>query len=223
VWTEEDGAKWKTLVQRFTSRSASGACRVHRLWLVFFWLVWGDTEDRNHISGQWYNEWPLDAWVDSLIFGWLKETFLTIIINNPAEYPEPDPDNTSRGVFLPEQERHNNALRSTPFPQKVVLLCPLLAQVQYLMRRLNNYFVDHVDIFHLHAEMGNDEHTEMQLTFQDSQNPSVFITSPNVGWTGLNLTAENHAVISQKFWVLNELQQAFAQVVHLEQNRVPVT
>ena len=75
----------------------------------------------------------------------------------------------------------------------------------------------------MYAEMGNDEHTEMQLQFQDSPNPSVFVTKPKVGGTGLNLTAANHAVITQKFWVLNERRQAFAQVVRLGQNRVPHT
>jgi len=75
----------------------------------------------------------------------------------------------------------------------------------------------------MYAEMGNDERTEMQLRFQDSRNPSVFVTTPNVGGTGLNLTAANHAVITQKFWVLNEQWQAFARVVWLGQNRVPHT
>ena len=73
------------------------------------------------------------------------------------------------------------------------------------------------------AEIGNDERTEMQLKFQDSPNPSVFVTTPKVGGTGLNLTAANHAVIDQKFWVLNEQRQAFAQVFRLGQNRVPHT
>jgi len=71
--------------------------------------------------------------------------------------------------------------------------------------------------------MGNDEHTEMQLKFQDSRNPSVFITTHKVGRTGLNLTAANHAVITQKFRILNEQRQAFARVVWLGQNRVPHT
>jgi len=30
------------------------------------------------------------------------------------------------------------------------------------------FFGDDVDIFHMYAEMGNDERTEMQLKFQDS-------------------------------------------------------
>jgi len=32
----------------------------------------------------------------------------------------------------------------------------------------------------MYAEMGNDERTEMQLKFQDSPNPSVFITTASV-------------------------------------------
>jgi hypothetical protein len=71
--------------------------------------------------------------------------------------------------------------------------------------------------------MGNDERTEMQLKFQDSPNPSVFVTTPKVGGTGLNLTAANYAVITLKFWVMNEQRQAFEQDVRLGQNRVPHT
>jgi len=48
----------------------------------------------------------------------------------------------------------------------------------------------------MYAEMGNDERTEMQLKFQDSPNPAVFIITPKVDGTGLNLTAANHAVIT---------------------------
>jgi SNF2 family DNA or RNA helicase len=50
----------------------------------------------------------------------------------------------------------------------------------------------------------------MQLKFQDARNPSVFVTTPKVGGTGLNLTAANHVVITQQFWVLNKQRQAFA-------------
>jgi hypothetical protein len=39
--------------------------------------------------------------------------------------------------------------------------------------------------------------------------------------TGLNSSTANHAVITQKFWVWNKRQQAFAQVVRLDQNKVP--
>jgi hypothetical protein len=80
-----------------------------------------------------------------------------------------------------------------------------------------------MDISYMFAEMGNDESTEMQPKFQDSPNPSMFVTTPKVGGTGLNITAANHAVITQMFWVLNEQHQAFAWVVRLGQNRVPHT
>lgn len=58
------------------------------------------------------------------------------------------------------------------------------------------YFVDHVDILHLYAELGNDELTEMQLKFQDSCNPSAFITTLKVDSTRPTLTAANSAVIT---------------------------
>jgi len=86
-WTEEEQAKLKTLVERYTSQGASGAWRVHRWRLACFSLVLGDTEDRNDISGQWYNEWPLDTWVDSPIFRWLRDTFLQMLVNAAVEYP----------------------------------------------------------------------------------------------------------------------------------------
>jgi len=101
-----------------------------------------------------------------------------------------------------------------------MLFCPLPGQVHNLKWWLTKYFADHVDILLMYTEMGNDEWTEMQLKFQDGRNPSVFITTPKVGRTGLSLTVANHAIISQKFWVLNEQQQVFARVVWLGQNQV---
>jgi len=71
--------------------------------------------------------------------------------------------------------------------------------------------------------MGNNERTEMQLKSQDLTNPSMFLTTPKVGGTGLNLTAANHVVINHKFLVLNEQRQAFALVVWLGQITVPHT
>jgi len=164
--------------------------------------VLGDTEDRDDVSGQWYDEWALDTWVDWLIVGWLRETFLPMLVTKHAEYPEPDQEDPLREALLPEQETNHNALPSAPAPQKVVLFCPLHGQVRHLKWWLTKYFADHLDIFQMYAEMGDDERTEMQLRFQDSRNPSVFITMPRVGGTSLNLTAANHAVITQKFWVL---------------------
>jgi len=67
-WNEDDQARVKTLVERYTSPGASGAWKVYRWRLACFSLVLGDTKDRDDVSGQLYNEWPLDTWVDSLIF-----------------------------------------------------------------------------------------------------------------------------------------------------------
>ena len=44
-----------------------------------------------------------------------------------------------------------------------------------------------------------------------------------MGAIGVKLTAANHAVITQMFWVMNEQCQAFGWVVQLGQNRVPHT
>jgi len=74
-------------------------------------------------------------------------------------------------------------------------------------------FADRLDVLHMCVEMGNNEHTEIPLKFQDSLNPSVFVTTPKVGGTGLNLKAANQVVITLKFWVLNEQRQPFAQFV----------
>jgi hypothetical protein len=208
-WSEETQAHLKTLVERYTSQGASGAWRVYRWWLAWLLLVLGDTKDSNNVSGQWYNEWPLDTWVESLIFRWLRETFLPMPVKEPAEYPERNQDDASREALLPE-ERNENAPPSAPPPQNAVLFCPLPGQVRHLKWWLTKFCGDNVDIFHMYAEMGNDERTEMQLKFQDSRNPSVFITTPKVGRTGLNLTTAYHAVITQKFWVLNAQRQAFA-------------
>jgi len=60
-WTEDEQAKLKTLVERYTSRGASGAWRVHGRRLACFSLVLGDTEDRDDDSGQWYDIWRLDT------------------------------------------------------------------------------------------------------------------------------------------------------------------
>jgi hypothetical protein len=65
----------------------------------------------------------------------------------------------------------------------------------------------------MYTEMGDAKRIEMQLHCQDAHNPSVFVTTPKVGGTGLNLPAAHHVLISQKFWEFNEQCQAFARVV----------
>jgi len=105
-------------------------------------------------------------------------------INKPAAYPVHDDDHGSREELLLEYERHENALHSAPALQNAVLFNLLPDQVRHLQWWLTKYFVDHVDIFQMYAEMGNNECTEMQLTFQNLRNPYVFLTTPNVGGTG---------------------------------------
>jgi len=146
-----------------------------------------------------------------------------MLAKESAEYPKPDEDKASNEVLLHKPDSLKSTLPHAPPLQKAVLFCPLPSQVHHLKWRLTQFFADNLDIFYMFAEMGNDERTEMQLKFQDSPNPSVSVTIPKVGGTGLNLTAANHAVITQKFWVLNEGRQAFAWVVRLGQNRVPHT
>jgi hypothetical protein len=147
-----------------------------------------------------------------------------MIVNESAEYPEPNEDEASNEALLHEPKRLKSTLpHPPPAPQKAVLFCPLPGQFRHLKWWLTMFFTDNLDIFYMFAEIVNDEHTDMQLKFQESPNPSVFVTTPKVGGIGLNLTAPNHAVITQKFWVLNEQRQAFAWVVQLGQNRVPHT
>jgi len=145
-----------------------------------------------------------------------------MLVMEPAEYPEPDQDDVSRETLLREA-RNENVPPSAPPPNNAVLFWRLPGQVRHLKWWLTKFFADNVDIFHMYAEIGNDECTEMQLQFQDSRNPSVFVTTPKVGGTGLNPTAADHVVITPKFWVLNRQRQPFARVVRLGQNRVPHT
>jgi len=198
-WTEEEQAQLKTLVERYTSQGASAVWRVHSWRLACFSLVFGDTEDRNDVSGQWYTEWSLDTWVDSPIFRWLTDTFLPMLVNAPAEYHEPDEDQGSNEALLHEPERYECALPRAPPPQMVVLFCPLPRQVHHLKWWLTKFVADHLDIVYMYAEMGNDQRNEMQLKFHDLPDPSVFVTTPKVGGTGLNLSAANHAIITKKF------------------------
>jgi len=144
-----------------------------------------------------------------------------MLVNAPAEYPKPDEDETSNEVLLHKPERYKITLPCAPPSQKAVLFCPLPGEVRYLKWWLTEFFGDHLGIFYMYAEMGNNEWTEMHLKFQDSPNPSVFVTTPKVGGMGLHLTAMNHVVITQTFWVLNEQRQAIAWVVWQGQNRVP--
>jgi hypothetical protein len=85
----------------------------------------GDTEDRNEVFGQWYNEWSLDTWVDARIFRSLRDTFLPILVMEPAKYSEPDEDEASNEALLHEPESNKSLFPPAPPPQKAELIYPL--------------------------------------------------------------------------------------------------
>ena len=157
------------------------------------------------------------------MFRWLRDTSLEKLFNESTENPEPDQDEASIEALQHEPESLKSTMPHALPPQKAVLFCPPPGQVRHLKWWLSKFFLENLDIFYMFGEMGNDERTEMQLKLQVSPNPSVFVTTPKVGRTGLNHTAANHAGLTQKFWALNEQRQAFAWVFRLGQNRVPHT
>jgi len=131
-----------------------------------------------------------------------------MLVNKYVEYPKPDHDDASREAVLPGTECKEQALPNGRSPLQAVQFCPLPGQVRHVKWWLTKYFADHADVFHLWAEMGNDECTGVKLKFQDSQNHSVYIPTPKVGRTVLEISAVNHAAITQMFGVLNEQWQA---------------
>jgi len=143
-----------------------------------------------------------------------------MLVRERAEYPEPDEDEASNEALLHEPESKKCSLSCVPPPQKAVLFCPLPDQVRDLKWWLTK-FLRIIRIFS--TCMRKWATMSAQKCCSNSKIPQipVFITTPKVGGTGLNLTAANHAVITEKFWVLNEQRQAFARVVQLGQNRVP--
>jgi hypothetical protein len=84
-------------------------------------------------------------------------------------------------------------------------------------------FVDHLEILYIYVEMGNNKYTEMQLTFSDSTNTSMFKTTPKVDGTGLYLPAVNHMVLTKKFGILNVQFPDFAPGVQQGYIRGPHT
>jgi hypothetical protein len=81
-------------------------------------VVLGDTEDWNDVSAQWYDEWILSTWVDNLIIRWLRERFLPMLVNEPAEYPEPDKDKASNQALLHQPEGTQSPLPHSPPPSQ---------------------------------------------------------------------------------------------------------
>jgi len=160
------------------------------------------------------NGHPILGWILQFSDGWERH-FCQCLSTNLQSLP----DLTRTTIQERSSFRNMTEMKmyspGAPLPQKAVQFCPLPGQVHHLKWWLTKQFADHVDIFHMYAEIGNEERTEMQLKFHDSQNPSVLVTTPKVGGTGLNYTAANHAVITGKSWVLNDERQAFARSVRL--------
>jgi len=147
--------------------------------------------------------------MNSPIVLWLREPLLPILINKSVKYPQPDQGEASSEALFYKQGRNVNAFPGAP-PLQELLLLSIPGQVGHLNWWLTKHFTDHVDIIHTYAQVGIDQHLDMQLKMQTSPNPSVFITRPKVCRTGLPLTTANHEVIAQRFWVLNKQCQVFA-------------
>jgi hypothetical protein len=96
-----------------------------------------------------------------------------MLVHKPGEYHNPDKGNASLRVLLPEPVKHESTPPSVPPPKKAVVFCPFPDQVCPMKWWVTEYCADHVDIFHMYAETGKDEQTEMQHKCQDSRNHSV--------------------------------------------------
>jgi hypothetical protein len=110
-------------------------------------------------------------------------------------HSEPDKDEALNEVLLCEPGCVQRIFPYAPPPQKAVLFCPVSSQVHHLKWWLTKLFVDHLDIFYMFAEMGNDVPTEMQLKFLESSNPSVFVQSRTLGEeaAGLGMPASRYS------------------------------
>jgi hypothetical protein len=142
-----------------------------------------------------------------------------MLVNKPADHLQRDHNDEQQEELLLKPDKNYNALPIEPPSQMVARFYPLHVKVYHLMWWLSKYFVNHVDIFLMYAEMGKNECTEIQITFQNVQNPMLLVTIPEVRGTGVNLTATKNAVITHMFWKWNEQHESFAKVVRLGQSR----
>jgi hypothetical protein len=91
----------------------------------------------------------------------MQARFMPMLLQEPAEYPEPDKYEELHEALLYESESNKCALPSAPPSQNAVLFCPLPSQVRHLKRWLTKFFADHQDIFYMYSEIGNDERIEI--------------------------------------------------------------
>ena len=90
------------------------------------------------------------------MFQWLRDISLPTVVNAPAEYPERDEDEASNEALLHEPELSNSAMPCAPPPHMAVLFCPLPGQLPHL-KWWTKVSADHLDIFYMYAEMGNNQ------------------------------------------------------------------
>jgi len=103
-WTEEEQDPLKPPVERYTAQGPSGAWTVHSLQLGRFSFSLGDHKDHNNVRGQSHNSLAPGASVDCSIFQWLSNTFLTMVVNAPAECLESDSNEAYNNALLPQSE-----------------------------------------------------------------------------------------------------------------------
>jgi len=189
-WTEDVQTKLNTIVESRTTQGASVAWRVHWWRLAYCVLVLWDTKNCNDNSAKCYYEWSLNTNVDSPIVLWITVSIRPMIADESVQYPEHDEEEASGEALLHKQESNANALPNTSCSLMAVLFCPLSGRVHHMKWWLMKYFVDHVDIFHSCAEIGNNECKEIELTFLDYSNIRLFVTTPKVSVTS-NISSQH--------------------------------
>jgi len=86
-----------------------------------------------------------------------------MFVNWDGENPEPNEDEALNEALLHNPESDTRALPPAPPPQHGVLYCRLPGHPRQLKWWLTKLCENDVGIFYMNVEMGNDEHTEMQL------------------------------------------------------------
>jgi hypothetical protein len=104
---------------------------VQRWQLACISLVLGETEEWNDVYRQWCNKLPFNTWVDSLRYTCLAEPLLHMCLNESAEYPELDTENTLNQVLVAVPESNKSSFPHTP-PSHKRFYC-ILCQVKLVI------------------------------------------------------------------------------------------
>jgi len=165
------------------------------------------------MAKQFFKEGLLETSMNCVTFRWLRGIFLPVLFKNPGAYHKPDNYEDSYKVLLHEPKLNHNTWPCSPCCKHTVPCHCLSGQVSHLKWWLVNCFVDCADFTDMDSEKGKGGCTDIQLWFEDSPNPSVFITPVKVYGIHLNITTSNDAVITPKFCISNEHYQIFATIV----------